>query len=78
MKGETRITVDGRESFEQTSTFRLKVDEIKKEVKEEYSLLLLKERNWLKRLWISVRLRIETKRRIAKLSSGRNLHLVYS
>ena len=44
----------GRENLEQTSEFRNKVDEIRKELSEKYSLTILNEKNWIKRLLIRV------------------------
>ncbi len=75
MAEKTRIIADGRERFESTPEFASKVAEIKKNVKDRYSLILMSERSWIKRLMIRIKLNIEIERRIAELSSYRNLHL---
>ncbi|GEM_PF-2657867 len=71
---DNRITSDGRERWKQTSDYQRKVAEIKEEVIGEYTLLLLSERNWLRRLIFKVNRSMEIRRRIAKLDSGKNLY----
>ena len=66
----------GKERLEQTSEFQNKVDEIRKELSEKYSLTILNEKNWIKRLLIKIRLRIEIRKRIKELSSFKNLHFI--
>lgn len=65
----------GRRSFENTPAFRQKVLAIEREVADMYSLSLVNERSWMKRLFIRIRLQLEIRRRIRELSSLRNLHL---
>lgn len=69
-----KLVEDGMKAFEETQQFRLKVTDIKLEVKEKYALILSSESNWLKRLVIKLRMQIEIGRRVSQLSSGRNLH----
>ena len=75
MSDKSRIIADGRERFERSPEFANKVKEIKEEVNQQYALILLSERSWVRQQLIKIKLRIEVKRRIAKLSSSRNLHL---
>lgn len=76
MDEKIRIIADGRERFERTTEFERKVTEIKKEVKDKYSLILLEERSWIKRLVIRIKLNVEIRRKIAELSSDKNLHVI--
>jgi hypothetical protein len=66
----------GREEFESTSEFNNKVDEIEKELTDKYSLILLNERNWVRRLLMRVKLKIEIRKRVQALSSLKNLHAI--
>jgi len=66
----------GRESLENTSEFIKKVDEIKKEVTSKYSLIIVNEKKWVKRLLIKIKLQIEIRKRIQQLSSLKNLHII--
>jgi len=66
----------GREKFERTREFRRKVGEIRKELTDKYSLTILNEKNWLKRLIIKFKLQLEIYKRIEELSSLKNLHIV--
>ncbi|MBA4057030.1 MAG: hypothetical protein C0490_20110 [Marivirga sp.] len=73
--GQSNLIEGGRDRLENTNEFRSKVEEIKKDVRDKYSLTLLNERNWTKRLLIFIRREIEIRRRVAELSSLKNLHL---
>lgn len=64
----------GKDEWESTNEYRIKVDRIVKEVTDKYSEALLNERNWFKRLLIKVRIELETRKRINGLSSMKNLH----
>ena len=66
----------GRKRLENTSEFKRKVEEIKKELTGKYSLAILKEKNWIKRLFIKIKLQVEIRKRIEALSSLKNLHIV--
>ena len=66
----------GRDEFEGTSEFMSKVEEIRKDLTDQYSLKLSNERSWLKRLLIKVKLEIEIRKRIRALSSLKNLHVI--
>ena len=66
----------GRDELESTSEFNNKVNEIKKELTDKYSQILLNERNWVRRLLIRVKLNIEIRKRIQALSSLKNLHTI--
>ena len=75
--GQSNIIEGGRGCLENTIEFKRKVAVIKKDVQYEYSISLLNERNWVRRIFIVIRREIETRRRIAELSSLKNLHLGY-
>jgi hypothetical protein len=66
----------GRANLENTSEFIKKVDEIKKEVTDKYSLTMVNEKNWVKRILIKIKLQIEIRKRVRELSSLKNLHIV--
>lgn len=66
----------GKENWQKTNEFNSRVNAIKKELTDKYSLTLLNERNWVKRLLIKIRLHIEISKRIDELSSLRNLHII--
>ena len=72
---DNRITFGGRKRWQATEEYQRQVAEIKEEVAGQYTLLLLSEKSWLKRLIIKGKRNIEIRRRIAKLDSDRNLHL---
>ncbi|MEM6840809.1 MAG: hypothetical protein AAF944_26235 [Bacteroidota bacterium] len=74
---DNRIISGGRERWKQTDDYRRKVAEIREEVIGQYALLLLSERNWLKRLILKGKRSIEIRKRITKLDSGKNLHLTH-
>ena len=71
----TNLIEGGRERLESTDEFRRKVQEIIKEVRDKYSLTLLNEKNWLKRIIIVVRRGNEIRKRISEVSSSKNLHI---
>ena len=71
----TNLIEGGRERLESTDEFRRKVQEIIKEVRDKYSLTLLNEKNWLKRIIIVVRRDNEIRKRISEVSSSKNLHI---
>lgn len=73
-QNNSKLVEGGMENFEGTEQFRLRVGKIKRELTEKYVLILSGEKNWLKRLLIKIRLKIEIDRRISQLSSGKNLH----
>jgi hypothetical protein len=75
--GKTNLIEGGRERLESTNEFKRKVEEINGEVRGKYSLILLNEKNWAKRILIIVRREIEIRKRIAELSSRRNLHATH-
>ena len=75
--GKTNLIEGGRERLERTNEFKRKVEEINREVRDKYSLILGNEKNWAKRLLIIVRREIEIRKRIAELSSRRNLHVTH-
>lgn len=64
----------GKEEWETTDEYRAKVNKIIKDVTDKYSPTLLNENNWVKRLLIKVRLKVEIRKRIQELSSLKNLH----
>jgi hypothetical protein len=65
----------GRDEWEGTDAYRDKVIRIIKAVTDEYSVKLLNETNWFKRLRLKLRRKIEIKRKIDELSSSGNLHI---
>lgn len=74
---QSNLIDEGKERLENTSEFGKKVEEIKREVKDKYSLTLLDEKNWAKRILLIIRREIEIRRRIAELSSLKNLHTTH-
>ncbi len=74
---QNNLVEGGRENWEGTDEFQRKVEEIVKELTAKYSPALSNERNWAKRLLIKVRLKIEIRKKIAELSSLRNLFVIY-
>jgi hypothetical protein len=75
---QTNLIEGGKERFESTRQFGTKVDEIKKELRDKYSLTILNEKNWAKRILIVFRREIEIRKRISHLSSIKNLHAAHS
>jgi hypothetical protein len=73
--GQSNLIEGGKERLENTTEFKRKVEEIKRDVRDKYSLTLLNEKNWTRRIFIIIRREIEIRRRIAELSSLKNLHL---
>ena len=65
----------GRDEFETTKEFSDKTEAIRKAVREKYSIILLNERNWFRRLLITLKLKMEIRKRVQALSSCKNLHL---
>lgn len=74
---QSNIIEGGRGRLENAIEFKRKVAVIKKNVQDEYSITLLNERNWVRRIFIIIRREVETRRRMAELSSLKNLHLGY-
>jgi hypothetical protein len=74
---KTNLIEGGRENLENTNEFKRKVEEINREVRDKYSLTLLNEKNWARRILIVIRREIEIRRRIAELSSLKNLHTAH-
>ena len=64
----------GKDEWEATSEYRVKINKIIKEVTDQYSPALVNENNWGKRLLIKIRLKIEIRKKIQELSSLKNLH----
>jgi hypothetical protein len=64
----------GKDEWEMTEAYRRNVTRIVRGVSDKYSVLLINEKRWIKRLLIKVRLEIEIERKIDALSSPRNLH----
>jgi hypothetical protein len=75
--GRSNLIEGGKETFENTDEFNRKVQQIKKDVRDQYSLSLSHERNWAKRILIIIRRELEIRRRIAALSSLKNLHTAH-
>jgi hypothetical protein len=73
--GKNNLINEGKANWEGTEEFNKKVNEIKRELSEKYSLILLAEKNWLRRLQIRFRQWHETNKKIDELSSWKNLHL---
>jgi len=73
--GQSNLIEGGKERLENTNEFKSKVQEIKRDVRDKYSLTILNEKNWTRRIFIVIRREIEIRRRIAELSSLKNLHL---
>jgi hypothetical protein len=69
------LVVEGKDNWENTDEFNKKVDKIKRELLDKYSLVLSTEKNWFMRLFIKSRLWLEVKKRIDELSSWKNLHV---
>jgi hypothetical protein len=74
---KTNLIEGGKESLENTNEFKRKVEQIDKDVRDQYSLTLLNEKNWARRILIVIRREIEIRRRIAELSSLKNLHTAH-
>ncbi len=70
------IIEGGIEKFEATDEFKLKVAEIKRALTDQYSPLLCHERNWIRRLFIKIKLELAIGKKIRALSSMKNLHAV--
>ena len=66
----------GKDVFERTNEFVNKVSEIRKELTDEYSMILSNERNWVRSLLIKIKLEIAIRKRIQTLSSFKNLHAI--
>lgn len=75
---QSNLIDEGKERLENTSEFRKKVEEINRAVRGKYSLMLLNEKNLAKRILLVIRREIEVRRRIAELSSLKNLHTTHS
>jgi len=73
--GKSNLINEGKASWESTDEFAEKVNEIKRELSEKYSLILSAEKNWFRRLQIRVRQWREMNKKIDELSSWKNLHL---
>ena len=73
-KGQNNLIDEGKANWERTDEFTRKVNEIRRELSEKYSLVLLAEKNWFKRLQIKIRRWHEMKKKIDELSSWKNLH----
>jgi hypothetical protein len=73
--GQSNLIEGGGNRLENTNEFKSKVEEIKKDVRDKYSLTLLNKRNWARRLFIVIVRELEIRRRIAELNSLKNLHL---
>ena len=58
--------------------FQRKVTELKEDVTNQYALLLASAKIWIKRQMIKLKCSIELRKKIAKLSSARNLHIARS
>ena len=65
----------GKDNWERTDEYNKKVNAIRRELLDKYSLVLSTEKNWFKRLFIEIRLWLELKKRIDELSSWKNLHV---
>lgn len=72
------IIENGRNEWEMTDEYNDKVRKIVEEITARYSLQLLNEKNWIRRLVIKIRLELEISKRISELSSSRNLHAMAS
>jgi hypothetical protein len=70
------LTADGKDEWEMTEEYKDKVAKIIIEVRDKYSVVLLNERNWIKRFLMKLRFEIEIGRKINELSSPRNLHMI--
>ena len=64
----------GKDEWEATSEYRVKINKIIKEVTDKYSPALVNENNWVKKLLIKIRLKIKIRKKIQELSSLKNLH----
>jgi hypothetical protein len=73
--GKSNLINEGKANWESTDEFTEKVNEIKRELSEKYSPILLAEENWFRRLQIRVRQWCEMNKKIDELSSWKNLHL---
>ena len=67
----------GKNEWEATAEYKERVRRIIKEVTNKYSAALLNERNWIKKFFIKLKIKIEIERRIDELSSSKNLHAVF-
>ena len=50
---------EGKDNWESTDEFNKKVNEIRRELLDKYSLVLSTEKNWFKRQFIKIRLWLE-------------------
>ena len=71
----TGIIADGKARWKRSPRHRRKVVEVKKGITADYAILIRKEKNWVKRLWLKARCALEIRKQIAQLSSDRNLHI---
>ena len=69
-----RLFEGGRPEWEGTEQYKSRVAKLTKEVRDKYSIALLNERNWIRRLLIKLRVFAEIAGRMDELSSSRNLH----
>jgi hypothetical protein len=74
---QSNLMESGKERLENTNEFKRKVEQIRKDVRQQYSLMLFNEKNWAKRILIVIRREVEIRRRIAELSSLKNLHIAH-
>ena len=75
---QLNLFAGGRDEWEETGEYRDKVNKIIREVTDKYSPALSNEPNWIKRIFIKLRLRNEIRKKIDELSSTKNLHTIDS
>jgi hypothetical protein len=75
---QSNLVEGGRANLERTNQFKEKVEQIRNEVRALYSLTLLGEKNWARRIMIVIRREIEIRKMIARLSSSKNLHIAHN
>ena len=69
-----KLMEGGRAEFESTDEFLKKVENIRKELTDQYLQKLSPERNWIRRFLIKVKLVLKIRKKIRALSSLKNLH----
>lgn len=74
-KGQNNLIDEGKDNWERTDEYNKKVNEIRRDLSEKYSPMLLTEKNWFKRLLIRILCWREMKKRTDEVSSWKNLHL---
>ncbi len=72
--GKNSLFEEGKANWESTDDFNRKINDIRRDLSEKYSPLILAEKNWFMRLLIKICRWRDMKEKIDELSSLKNLH----